>query len=523
MIKKFLSTIAIVCFLNLSFPLAATARAVPTDGRKSKAADEKAVRLVRAALEAMGGEGKIRALTSVKIEGIGHTYAVEQSERPEGPFIVAYQQIKEFRDLNGRRLRQTVEAKQGQSPNWFATNRIISDGTVASEINGRVFPGNIVQLEDAKKQFALAPERVFLTALEAADLKLDKDAMMQSVPQRVIKFTWEKVPVTIYLNANTNLPTAVETLTASPYEHFWSIWGDFTTRTLYTYWTLEKGGVRYPHQWDVEKNNYPLESFTVTDLKLNEPVTDDLFKVSDEAKKAFAANSPVKIDDLPLGLPNNPAAEIAPGIIKVPGRWDIAYVRQSDGIVIIESPISSGYSVKVLEEAKRRFPNEKIKAVVTTSDAFPHFGGVREYAAQNIPIYALDANRPIIERVLAAPHKFYPDNLEKNPRKANLKIVSAKTILGSGANRLEIYPFRTETGERMLMIYFPEHKLLYSSDLIQPARRGGFFSPQYLSEAIDAAKRENLTVENVFGMHLNKTAWSDVGKFVETQMSETQK
>ncbi len=171
-------------------------------------------------------------------------------------------------------------------------------------------------------------------------------------------------------------------------------------------------------------------------------------------------------------------------------------------------------SDKVLDEAKKRFPNEKIKAVITTSDAFPHFGGVREYAAQNIPIYVLDANRSIIEKVLSAPHKFYPDSLERNSCKANLKAISGKTNLGSGANRMEIHPFRTETGERMLMIYFPEHNLLYSSDLIQYLEKDVFFAPQYLSEVIDAVKREDLTVEYVFGMHLDKTAWSDVTKFV---------
>ena len=38
--------------------------------------------------------------------------------------------------------------------------------------------------------------------------------------------------------------------------------------------------------------------------------------------------------------------------------------------------------------------------------------------------------------------------------------VSTKTIVGSGANRMEIYPLRTVTGERQMMVYFPEHALL---------------------------------------------------------------
>lgn len=54
---------------------------------------------VRAALKAMGGEDKIRAVKSIRFEGIGHIFSIEQSERPEGPWIVNYLQITKSRDL----------------------------------------------------------------------------------------------------------------------------------------------------------------------------------------------------------------------------------------------------------------------------------------------------------------------------------------------------------------------------------------------------------------------------------------
>lgn len=53
---------------------------------------------------------------------------------------------------------------------------------------------------------------------------------------------------------------------------------------------------------------------------------------------------------------------------------------------------------------------------------------------------------------------------------------------------------RTESGERMMMIYVPEHKLLYGSDLVQQRRDGSFFMPEYLSELIDAVRREDLSL-----------------------------
>jgi hypothetical protein len=328
------------------------------------------------------------------------------------------------------------------------------------------------------------------------------------------------VPVTVYLNASTNLPTAVETLSSSPYDHMWTVWGDYSARTYYTYWTLEPGGLRYPHQWDTQRNGTPFSSFTIIKMQINAPVEDKEFLIPDDVRQKFAAQpKPVKIDDLPLGRPDRPVQEIAAGIVKLPGRWDVAFVKQSDGVVIIEAPISSGYSVKVLEEAKRRFPGSKVKAVITTSDAFPHLGGAREYAAQGIPIYALDANRPILDRLLAAPRTFEPDALHVNPRKANFKIVASKTTLGDGANRLELYPMRTETGERMMMVYFPEQRLLYASDLVQKMSDGSFFMPQYLSEVMQAAEREKLSVNRIFAMHSIVIPWAEVATAVEKQIS----
>jgi hypothetical protein len=225
----------------------------------------------------------------------------------------------------------------------------------------------------------------------------------------------------------------------------------------------------------------------------------------------------MKIDDLPLGIPNRPAVELAPGVVKLPGRWDVALVAQEDGVVILEAPIGSGYSAKVIAEAKRRFPNLPLKAVITTSDAFPHLGGVREYVAQNVPVYALDANRPLLDHIVAARHTFEPDALERTPRKAKFVVISKKTTIGTSPNRLEIYPIRSESGERMMMVYFPEHRLLYGSDLVQKMRDGNFFMPQYLAELIQAVTRENLTVENVISMHGDKLPWSvittAVGKY----------
>jgi hypothetical protein len=121
-------------------------------------------------------------------------------------------------------------------------------------------------------------------------------------------------------------------------------------------------------------------------------------------------------------------------------------------------------------------------------------GGLREYAARGIAIYALDLNRPIIERMLASPHRLSPDALTRAPRPTKVTYVSEKTRLGNSSNVLDIIPLRTVTGERQMVVYLPGTKVLYSSDLFQRDKAGEFFLPQTLSEAMDVVQREHLDV-----------------------------
>lgn len=377
------------------------------------------------------------------------------------------------------------------------------------EFGGRFFPAPPSELQDAAENLALMPERVLLNALAAADLRLEKSATLQGVNQHVVAFTHQGKTFRVFLNINTVLPTAAEIVSDFPDHMFWQLWGDTTTRVAYSTWVIETGGIRYPHQFDFTRQELPYQSLTITKLTINPALTAEQFNIPTDVIEAFG-KSRVAINDLPLGWRGRgQAAELASGVVKIPAGWDVAMVRQSDGVVIIEAPISPGYSGKVLAEAERRFPGVPVKVVVTTSDAWPHIGGIREYVARGITIYVLDLNRPLLGRVIAAPHQTHPDALAKTPRKANFQIVAGKTTIGTGANRLELYPIRGESSERMLMVYFPEHGLLYGSDLIQKSGKN-YFMPQYLSELMDAVTREKLAVKSVFAMHAPLTPWQEI-------------
>lgn len=473
--------------------------------------DGRAGILVRFAIEKMGGEQSLRSIKGVQIERIGHTYSIEQSERPEGPWLVNYEQISEKRDYAGQKMLRTTQTRSVQSPQWGpATTLKVADGAAAFQFGERSGPASAIDMAEAEESLELSAERILLTALEAKDLQVETDTKLQGGIQHVVAFGWRDGLARLYLNAQTGMPTAIEVERSYTGSFIWGPWGDVRTRVYLSLWTLEPGGIRYPRQWDIERNGIPYRSFTVTSLALNPQFDANSFLILAEVKTAYESTASRTIEDTRLGQPNRPAVEIAPGVIQVPGPWNVTLVRQLDGIVVIEAPISSGYSDKVLADAKKRFPDLPIKAVISTSDAWPHLGGVREYVARDIPIYALDLNRPILERLVSSPRRSHPDALERQRKKPKFRIVSDKVIIGSGPNRLEVYPVRTESGERMMMVYFPEHKLLYGSDLVQQRRDGSFFMPEYLTELLEATLREKLIINSVFAMHLGLTPWRDI-------------
>lgn len=484
------------------------------------AQDANASALLHQALDAQGGEQKLRALRTVQWSAAGYRNELEESERPEGPYITDFLTLREVDDYAGNRSLYTVDA--AVYPVYKSQSTTVMAGEIAMVSRGGPFSAGVpLTVQLARERMALNPERLLLTALDASDAQRDPDTTLQSIPQNVIRFTLDGAPVRIFLNAYTHLPTAMDYSGPLAHTSYYAYLGDVTLRTYYSLWWLAKGGIHLPMQRTVEGNGMPDQMLVLQKLELDIPVNEAELAIPAEIKAKFQPNAkPYDPEKARLGNPSQPASEIEPGIVFIPGSWNTALIRQSDGIVILEAPISSGYSDQVIAEAQKRFPNIPIKAVVTTSDSWPHIAGIREFVAKGVPIYALDLNERILERLIEASRNSKPDFLAKSPRKPDLHLISQRTTLGTGSNRLEIIPIRGETSERQMMVYFPEYHLLYGSDPFQKLPDGSYFYPQTVTELTEAVAREHLQPERFFMMHVGPTPWPDLQKAITAAESK---
>src|ERR1700678_2917303 len=117
--------------------------------------------------------------------------------------------------------------------------------------------------------------------------------------------------------------------------------------------------------------------------------------------------------------------------------------------------------------------------------------------------------------MISAPHTLDPDALalsknSKNSKAPQWHVVSRKEEIGTGENRIELYPLRGASTECQYMVYFPEHRLLYASDTLALNDDGSLYDPELMQEVVQAVKRESLTVETVFAMHQGPIPWTQV-------------
>jgi hypothetical protein len=463
------------------------------------------------ALKAMGGREPWEQVKSLRMTTAGHTLLMEQSYR-QAPFFTAYERGQTTLDLDKQRLLRETKVTWPESdpnePDFESTVVAGPDGCV-NRTKGGDSPGSLSALDAARDVLALGPARVLLTASGAGDLHFESAQVLRSTAHAVVAFTWQKIPVRILLNADNHLPDAVET--TREFHDFWFFWGDVQQRVYFDNWKFFHGIV-FPTNLVEERNGVVWNSTQALSVEFNVSIDDKTFAMDAHAAKQSAAS---RGWNRPFHAGKDTA--LAPGIDLFLGSWNATVVKQTDGVVILEAPISGLYTQGVIEEAKRRYPGLPVKAVLSTSDSWPHVGGVRYAVAQGLPVYILDLNHPLLDKMMSAPHQLDPDALEnvKGAKKPDWKIVSKKEDIGSGENRMELYPLRGASTERQYMVYFPGSRLLYASDTLALKEDGTLYDPELMHEVAQAVQRAGIQVDRVFAMHQGPMPWGQVVALIE--------
>jgi hypothetical protein len=463
------------------------------------------------AIEAMGGRAKLAGISTEMLDIIDDTKLTEQSPR-QAPFITSYDRIA--LDLDFAKGRERAEIKSLWPESDPGTSAAESNATLIASISGAVIhtaqgdnPASLANIDGARATLELGPERLLLTAEAAPDLHFGPAENLRSTPHAVVAFQWNGAPVKVLINASNHLPDAVENV--RPFNDFWFAWGDVSQRVYFDNWKMI-GGIVYPTNRIDERNGILWRSAQILDAKFNDALDDKLFAMDTAAAEKSAQG---KGWDRPFDT--SKVVVLAPGVELYQGAWNVTIVRQDLSVLVLEAPISPSFTKAVLAQARTDNPGVSIMSVLSSSDSWPHVAGVRQAVAEKLPVYILDLNQPLLDRMIAAPHALRPDDLQNAPSLPQWHIVSAKTEIGAGANRVVLYPLRGAATERQYMVYFPERRLLYASDtLVVNDGKHTIYDPELMREVMQAVKREHLLVDRVYAMHQAPVAWGDVLKMM---------
>jgi len=482
-----------------------------------RAADSTAQALVADALKAMGQSHDLHRVAMLRAETIGAEWDIVEFDHADAPYVFqGASRASVWNDLQGhRRLTDVSQFGAGAAPSSLHTRTLL---TPEEERTDRVVAGQPPRTtrEEAPPAWDVdEPVSALLLAERVDGLVREQDAVVHGMAQHVVSFRAGRYPVRLFLDVATGLPGAVEVTRvlhrANGSDIAYNAMGDVHDRVEWMNYAVFDG-VRYPVQADLSRNGVHLKTSVISELHVDAALDAPAFAMPDTG----VALSHTTVDDLALGQPAGlapdpkaPIAEIAPGIVQIPGSWFSTIVRQDDGLVIIDAPISNGYSRKVLDEAARRFPGVPVKALVTSTAFYWHVAGVREYAARGIPIYVRDRNVEVIRAMLAAPRTLAPDALAMHPLAPVIRAVSAPITIGRGRNAIVLYPI-TEGEQPMTMSWIADAHLLHTGEMVMPlGPNGSLVQPEALLELRHSVAATPIATDGLrmIGMHMRPTAW----------------
>lgn len=301
----------------------------------------------------------------------------------------------------------------------------------------------------------------------------------------VVSFTGDnKARINGYVN-DQNIVERVETWIDHP------VLGDMLFEAIYSEYK-DVDGVKFPMHIVQRQGGYPIFDLSVSDVKVNAPVT--IQPPQGRGGAPAAAASPAATSE-----------KLGDGVYLITGGYAVIAVDFKDSIAVVESGQSEQRALAVIEEAKRLIPNKPIKYVINTHSHFDHSSGLRTFVAEGATILTHQVNKAYLEKVLSLPHTLNPDKEQQAGKKVMVEAVGEKKVLTDGVHTIELYHLQNfGHHDGMLLAYFPKEKVLLEADGYNPqAANATPPSPPspYTLSLVDNIRRLKIDVQRIVPVH----------------------
>ncbi len=197
------------------------------------------------------------------------------------------------------------------------------------------------------------------------------------------------------------------------------------------------------------------------------------------------------------------------------------WVEFEDFILVADGPTNEMQSLEVIRQIRNTVGDKPIRYVVTTHHHADHQGGIRTYAAEGATIVTHALNEAVMREFLTRPHTLKPDRYSQSNREPQIELVTDRRTITDGSRTVEIMHLPNPHTDGYLVIYLPQEKLIFESDLFE-ILEGEAWPPLVRPEAkvfYEAVTEAGWKVDRIVSGHGRVVEWQELIDAI--QASET--
>ncbi len=467
---------------------------------------------IAAAITALGGEGAVARLTSIRIEseGTSDRAAVLQGRSPDQADPTPYLSAVSV-DLAGPRAAlEYQEPRADGTERWRRFEyhdgvRVVVDHAARATSRGAFPSAARMRAELARR----VPHLLLAEALRNdARLGVAADTTVAGRGTRVVTYAPpdQRVPLRLYIDREE------ARLVGVAYTMEYAGFADVPVALWFDAYREVAGVGPFPTGHRLLVDGRALEVVRYTLVTADPAAVAAGFVIPEEIAARAATGGAV--------------TQPAPGVFVVHGLNGLTamFVEFRDFVVAVEAPAQAylefaavpagglppGDTVAegIIRRIREAIPGKPIRYVTASHHHNDHAGGVRAFWAEGATLLTTPGTRGYFERLASRASTVVPDRLSRAgpaPR-ARIEVVADRRVISDGDRTLEVLSFgRSLHTDESLVVYLPRERILYQGDAFYFDGEASFpprARVRVMREFAEWVRARGLSVERVYGTHL---------------------
>lgn len=422
---------------------------------EAQAQNNDALRVLNSALDALGGEARLKSLSSIYIraKGAEHRSADAQGFHPEKETNAPHEEkLAVFSD--GKRL--AYEYKTGRHDGTTRWRRIFFTDTrrVMADFTAKFAGASQIRFPSMERDRAARriPHMILLeVSANREKVKFLGTQIFENREHEVlaVELPAAKTPLRLYFDKKTNLLSKYEFSVDFP------ALGETSAEYIFSDYQKHSDLKWFPTDHAIKINGKNWRTMAIEEVSANPFEAEKMFELPPELEGFITPAGTVK--------------EIAPGVFLaygIGGSYQPLFIEFKDFVLAVEAPAAHPFledtplesltdpdalAEEFIAKIKETVKNKPIKYIVPTHYHSDHAGGLRAFAGEGATVLTTPGNKNFFE-------KFAPG--------LKIEIFDKKRVVSDGKRSVELINAGANPHtEENIVVYLPKEKYIYQGDL----------------------------------------------------------